>query len=102
MIPIPGMGVAGLCAATAPNEAGLRLQRAAPLGHAASHLAGGMLAPFCEAEDAHLRADGKPPKVAIVAIMRKLLETANAIVKANRLRGPKTLAHDGYSGLVLK
>lgn len=32
-----------------------------------------------------LRAAGKPAKVAIVAIMRKLIETANALVKANRL-----------------
>lgn len=52
MITILGMGVAGLCAATALTEAGLRVQLAAPLGHAASRLAGGMLAPFCEAESA--------------------------------------------------
>ena len=52
MITILGMGVAGLCAATALTEAGLRVQLAAPLGHGASHLAGGMLAPFCEAESA--------------------------------------------------
>ena len=32
-----------------------------------------------------LRAAGKPAKVAIVAIMRKLIETANALVKADRL-----------------
>ena len=32
-----------------------------------------------------LREAGKPAKVAIVAIMRKLLETANALVKADRL-----------------
>ncbi|MGY6704697.1 IS110 family RNA-guided transposase [Roseinatronobacter sp.] len=31
-----------------------------------------------------LRAAGKPAKVAIVAIMRKLIETANALVKADR------------------
>ena len=31
-----------------------------------------------------LRAAGKTAKVAIVAIMRKLLETANALVKADR------------------
>jgi transposase len=41
--------------------------------------------PDLKAKYAHLRAAGKPPKVAIVAIMRKLLETANALVKANRL-----------------
>jgi transposase len=32
-----------------------------------------------------LRNAGKPAKVAIVAIMRKLIETANALVKADRL-----------------
>ncbi len=32
----------------------------------------------------NLRAAGKPAKVAIVAIMRKLIEMANALVKANR------------------
>ena len=31
-----------------------------------------------------LRDAGKPAKVAIVAIMRKLIETANALVKENR------------------
>jgi transposase len=31
-----------------------------------------------------LRAAGKPAKLAIVAIMRKLIETANALVKADR------------------
>ncbi|WP_294620666.1 transposase [uncultured Roseovarius sp.] len=37
-----------------------------------------------------LRAAGKPAKVAIVAIMRKLIETANALVKADRLWVPKS------------
>ena len=37
-----------------------------------------------------LRASGKAPKVAIVAIMRKLVETANALVKANRIWTTKT------------
>ena len=37
-----------------------------------------------------LRAAGKPAKVAIVAIMRKLIETANALVKANRRWVQKT------------
>lgn len=32
-----------------------------------------------------LREAGKPAKVAIIAVMRKLLETANALVKADRL-----------------
>ena len=40
--------------------------------------------PDLKAKYAQLRAAGKPPKVAIVAIMRKLLETANALVKADR------------------
>lgn len=38
---------------------------------------------------AQLRADGKPAKVAIVAVMRKLIETANALVKADRIWVPK-------------
>ncbi len=37
-----------------------------------------------------LRAAGKPAKVAIVAIMRKLIEMANALVKADRTWTPKT------------
>ena len=36
-----------------------------------------------------LREAGKPAKVAIVALMRKLLETANAFVKADRIRVEK-------------
>ena len=36
-----------------------------------------------------LRQAGKPAELAIVAIMRKLLETANAPVKADRLQAPK-------------
>lgn len=40
--------------------------------------------PDLSAKYTQLRAAGKPAKVAIVAIMRKLLETANALVKANR------------------
>jgi transposase len=41
--------------------------------------------PDLQAKYSQLRAAGKPAKVAIVAIMRKLLETANALVKADRL-----------------
>lgn len=37
-----------------------------------------------------LRAAGKPAKVAIVAVMRKLIEMANALVKADRTWTPKT------------
>ena len=36
-----------------------------------------------------LRTAGKPAKVAIVAIMRNLIEIANALVKANRKWTPK-------------
>jgi transposase len=41
--------------------------------------------PDLKAKYTALREAGKPAKVAIVAIMRKLLETANALVKADRL-----------------
>ena len=41
--------------------------------------------PDLKAKYAALRDAGKPAKVAIVALMRKLLETANALVKADRL-----------------
>lgn len=41
--------------------------------------------PDLKTKYAQLRDAGKPAKVAIVAIMRKLLETANALVKADRL-----------------
>lgn len=37
-----------------------------------------------------LRDAGKPAKVAIIAVMRKLIETANALVKANRMWAPKS------------
>lgn len=40
--------------------------------------------PDLQAKYSQLRAAGKPAKVAIVAIIRKLLETANALVKAHR------------------
>ena len=36
-----------------------------------------------------LRTAGKPAKLAIVALMHKLLETANALVKADRIRVEK-------------
>ena len=41
--------------------------------------------PDLKAKYQTLRNAGKPAKVAIVAIMRKLVETANALVKADRL-----------------
>lgn len=40
--------------------------------------------PDLKAKYEDLRTAGKPAKVAIVAIMRKLIETANALVKADR------------------
>jgi len=46
--------------------------------------------PDLKAKYEALRAAGKPAKVAIVAIMRKLIETANALVKADRVWAPKT------------
>ena len=45
--------------------------------------------PDLKAKYEDLRAAGKPAKVAIVAIMRKLIETANALVKADRVWVPK-------------
>lgn len=41
--------------------------------------------PDLKAKYIQFREAGKPAKVAIVAIMRKLIETANALVKADRL-----------------
>ncbi len=41
--------------------------------------------PDLKAKYNQLREAGKPAKVAIVAIMRKLIETANALIKADRL-----------------
>ncbi len=46
--------------------------------------------PDLKAKYSALREAGKPAKVAIVAIMRKLIETANALVKANRIWVEKT------------
>lgn len=46
--------------------------------------------PDLKAKYVALRAAGKPAKVAIVAVMRKLIETANALVKADRIWVKKT------------
>ena len=46
--------------------------------------------PDLKAKYDQLRGAGKPAKVAIVAIMRKLIETANALVKADRFWAEKT------------
>jgi len=46
--------------------------------------------PDFKAKYAALREAGKPAKVAIVTLMRKLIETANALVKADRTWTPKT------------
>ena len=45
--------------------------------------------PDLKAKYEHLRSAGKPAKVAIVAVMRKLIEMANALVKADRTWTPK-------------
>jgi transposase len=41
--------------------------------------------PDLKAKYTALREAGKPAKVAIVALMRKLIETANALIKADRM-----------------
>ena len=46
--------------------------------------------PDLKAKYTALRDAGKPAKVAIVAVMRKLIEMANALVKADRMWTPKT------------
>ena len=46
--------------------------------------------PHLKAKYEALRGVGKPAKVAIVAVMRKLIEMANALVKADRTWTPKT------------
>lgn len=46
--------------------------------------------PDLKAKYEALRAAGKPAKVAIVAVMRKLIEMANALVKADRTWTPKS------------
>ena len=48
------------------------------------------LNPDLKAKYAALRDAGKPAKVAIVAVMRKLIEMANALVKADRKWAPKS------------
>ena len=44
-----------------------------------------------------LRNAGKPAKVALTAPMRKLVELANTLVKADRLWVQNGLDQDGYS-----
>lgn len=46
--------------------------------------------PDLKAKYQALRASGKPPKVAITALMRKLVVLANALIKANRKWTPKS------------
>ena len=62
MISILGQGVAGLCAATALVERGLAVEVIVPEGapDPVSHLAGGMLAPFCEGEAAPAQVVARP------------------------------------------
>ena len=47
--------------------------------------------PDLKAKYTALRGAGKPAKVAIVALMRKLLETANALIRADRIWVKKAL-----------
>jgi transposase len=58
--------------------------------------------PDLKAKYSALRAAGKPAKVAIVAVMRKLIETENALVKADRDWVKKRLDQDGYSRMLLR
>jgi hypothetical protein len=53
--------------------------------------------PDLKAKDHALRDAGKPAKLAIVTLMRKLIETANALVKADRNGPLNRLDQDGYS-----
>ncbi len=46
--------------------------------------------PYMRATDNRLRAAGKLAKLALTAVMRKLLILANALLKANRTWTPKT------------
>ncbi|WP_310621577.1 IS110 family RNA-guided transposase [Flexibacterium corallicola] len=46
--------------------------------------------PDLKAKYNQMRAAGKPPKIAIIALMRKLIELANALIKADRQWQPKT------------
>jgi len=46
--------------------------------------------PDLKAKYDNMRTAGKPAKVALVAVMRKLIEMANALVKADRKWTPKT------------
>jgi len=59
--------------------------------------------PDLKAKYTQLRAAGKPAKVAIATLMRKLIETANALIKADRLwvenRLIKTNTHDRKQAL---
>ena len=53
--------------------------------------------PDIKAKYAHLTQTGKPAKVALTAIMRKLIVLANALLKTNRTWVPKTLDQYRYS-----
>lgn len=46
--------------------------------------------PDLKAKYDQLRANGKPPKVAIAVVVRKPIVLANALLKAHRTWGPKT------------
>ena len=57
--------------------------------------------PPCKAKDLALHAAGKPAKVAIVLIMRKLLITANSLLRDTANGRSKPLEQDGYSKQLL-
>jgi transposase len=51
--------------------------------------------PFLKAFHQRLRANGKRPKVAIVAAMRKLITLLNALIRDDQLWTPRPLVQDG-------
>jgi len=53
--------------------------------------------PDIKGKYAHLIQTGKPAKVALTAIMRKLIVLANALLNTNRTWAPKTLGQYRYS-----
>ncbi len=55
--------------------------------------------PDLKAKYAQFVQAGKPPKVALTAIMRKLLVPANALIRDNRLWEKSALDQDGYSNI---
>ena len=67
-----------------------RRARRRPPGALHARLVAARFNPDMKAKYAHLIETGKPAKVALTAIMRKLVVLANALLKANRPWTPKT------------